>query len=683
MATFGKEQSQARRARPATGAVQTVREGDSGKERILVYDLSEDALGAGSSLGNDRGWVNSKATGALERLFSLEIGQSVVGALVIRYSAPQHGILHYCRVPAPGTDPSPVRSHPQARIQLEQSQPGTFRIHPAYQKRTFHLPGDIAVSETLFMPSTPGEDPAVAYQVITLRNEASTPRSLLVYAYANLRGETAEDVVGEFDESTGSILAWNDGHPDWVRALGFSEESAGHMTTHDVTRAYDPVNVMPLTGDTSARGAIFGVVEADVRLDPGEHRKLAVILAFSPHGKDEARRIFTAARDFRKAFEGTMDHYRDALDISRLETPDSIINEGVQWCKANMCRVMGHYPVARAFTNEPGVSSNVVIRDMAWFVYGNDWMEPDFSGEMLRVAAKMRYPNGKICEYFSALDGHIEDYGLNINDDTPLFILAVCHHYFATGDEAFIEEVFPALKDAAHYLLSQRDDRGLVFCSAKGQNVWGIASWRNVIPDYSINGAVTEINALCYGALRVASGLASHRGHAAVGRELNDEAEALKKAMNAHLLNTDNGMYYQNIDVDGNCHTDVTSDEVFPVMFGIAPDDVAFQIISRLNSPDFWTEAGLRVLSDLSPYYDPSKHVGLLGGVWPGVVFWYAFAAAKYHPEFMVRGLREGYWSYLANPRKNNTVPGQFSEWFDGESLVNRGMRLSPWEPKK
>ena len=28
-------------------------------------------------------------------------------------------------------------------------------------------------------------------------------------------------------------------------------------------------------------------------------------------------------------------------------------------------------------------------------------------------------------------------------------------------------------------------------------------------------------------------------------------------------------------------------------------------------------------------------------------------------------------------------MPGQFSEWMDGESLVNRGMRLSPWEPPR
>jgi hypothetical protein len=49
----------------------------------------------------------------------------------------------------------------------------------------------------------------------------------------------------------------------------------------------------------------------------------------------------------------------------------------------------------------------------------------------------------------------------------------------------------------------------------------------------------------------------------------------------------------------------------------------------------------------------------------------------------MIRGLHDGYRAYLSDPRKNNTVPGQFSEWFDGESLVNRGMRLSPWEPPR
>ena len=95
------------------------------------------------------------------------------------------------------------------------------------------------------------------------------------------------------------------------------------------------------------------------------------------------------------------------------------------------------------------------------------------------------------------------------------------------------------------------------------------------------------------------------------------------------------------------------------------------------------TAAGVRTVSRNSPDYEPTGLVGLKGGVWPGVAFWYAVAAAKTIPEFMVGALHASYKQYLIDPLKNNTVPGQFSEWFDGESLVNRGMRLSPWEPPR
>jgi hypothetical protein len=138
-----------------------------------------------------------------------------------------------------------------------------------------------------------------------------------------------------------------------------------------------------------------------------------------------------------------------------------------------------------------------------------------------------------------------------------------------------------------------------------------------------------------------------------------------------------------NIDVNGKAHADVTGDEVFPVMLGIAPPAVAYRIISRLNTSDFQTDAGLRTVSRLSPDYTPYRDVGLIGGVWPGLSFWYAFAAAKIYPDAMVHNLKQGYAHYLRDPKIYNTVPGQFSEWFDGESLINRGMRLSPWEPPR
>jgi len=305
---------------------------------------------------------------------------------------------------------------------------------------------------------------------------------------------------------------------------------------------------------------------------------------------------------------------------------------------------------------------------------------------LLETFSKRQYDSGKIPEYYNALDGTVEDDGLNINDDTPLFVLAVNHHFRATGDIDWLRSIYPSVARAARYILSQVDERGLVYCNARDPrgNVWAIASWRNVIPGYAINGAVTEINAECVAALRAAAHLAENLG----GQESDVAAfaaasAAVQRAMDEHLRNPDNGLYYLNVDVDGVAHTDVTGDQIFPVMFRACDEDTGFRIVSRLNAPDFWTKAGLRTASRHDPLYDPSGNLGLLGGVWPGLTWWYAFAAARYHPEFMVDALSASFAHYAADPKTNNTVPGQFGEYFDGESLINRGMRLSPWEPPR
>jgi glycogen debranching enzyme len=48
-----------------------------------------------------------------------------------------------------------------------------------------------------------------------------------------------------------------------------------------------------------------------------------------------------------------------------------------------------------------------------------------------------------IVEYYDIRTGKTHDYNLNINDNTPLIILALWHHFNTTGDEAFLHEVYP------------------------------------------------------------------------------------------------------------------------------------------------------------------------------------------------------------------------------------------------
>jgi len=644
------------------------------------YSLAETDLEMGASLGNSAIWVNTKNTGAIERIFSIGRGRTLMGSISLQYGGT--GSSMGAKPDTRGDASSGVRY-----IGLDRDGPADVEIHPIYQRRRFSLGGAIAVTETQFVPlGADMDDAPVAYISVEISSTDAVPHDLRVMCYARLGGAPGDDIEARYAPDLNALVARDHGDSDIVRIFGFDVEPTGHATTTDFGSVCDRSHVHAAQDDTSAHGDVLGVLQLDLCIRPGEPVQFCVIAGVYCHGDGAAREAHAKAIDWKSVLAATTTYMEDLLDCARVVTPDQTINRGAVWSKVNMRRVMASYPQGPAFTNEPGISSNVVMRDVAWFVYGCDHFMPAFSRRLLDTFAALQYADGKLPEYYNAIDGTTNDYGLNINDDTPLFILAVNHHFRATGDLAWLKKTFPAVDRAARRIMSQMDERDLVICTAddpRGE-VWGIAGWRNVIPNYHINGAVTEINAECAAALRAAGHMAQNIGRSNTdAEEFFSAGERVRAAMDVHLRNPENGLYYLNIDVHGVIHTDVTGDQVFPVMLRVCDDDTGYRIISRLNSADFWTDAGLRTASRNDPLYDPSAYSGLIGGVWPGLTWWYAFAAARHHPEYMVKALRSSFDHYAANPKMNNTVPGQFSEWFDGESLINRGMRLSPWEPPR
>jgi hypothetical protein len=678
-------------------------------DELPSYVIPDTDLEMGASLGNSSCWVTTKGTGDIESIFSTFLGQKVLGAFCVRYSGTGR------RLQRPFQEGGVRPDHDGARrqdglIQLYSQAPGTFEIHPAYQRHDYNLPGDIHVEETVFVPNvtTPHRvhehlemGSPIVYQVIRLRNRADLTARIRVYGYAQMQGATSPDLSASYDPALGqgALVTRNQSKPDWVRIFGVSGLQARVSrweTGFDDKQIYETTNVAELRNDTSARGSILGALQVDVDLEPGESTQFAFVMVFSHEGEARARQIFYAAQDYNYALARTVEYYNRVATVSQVLTPDPQVNLGVTWAKVNMLRVMANYPTGSAFTNDPSLSSAVVGRDACWFSVGCDYLLPEFSRSLLEALAARQRENGLILEYYNAVTDERADNGFNINDNTPLFIWAAWHHYLATKDDDFLQRIYPAVWKAGQCILRARDTelaeipperkRGLITCTVRGVEVYGIAGWRNIIPNYTLNGAVTEVNAECAMALRCAARMGEARGtpeSQADSREFHEAGEALVEAINTHLINPETGLYYLNIDLDGNIHTDVTADEIYPVMFDVAPDEAAFRILTRLNMPDFWTPAGIRTVSRMSPNYDPYRQWGLVGGVWPGVTWWYAFAAAKYHPEFMVQALRVSFEHYARDPKKNNTVPGQFSEWMDGESLVNRGMRLSPWEPPR
>ena len=546
-------------------------------ERLGSYVVSDDQMAAGSTLGSPRLCMTIKASGAIEKIYSIDAGAALFGTLVIH---------HWDR--ASGT-------------KLE-SMPGRFVIHPGHQEHLYELPNGVAVHETIFAlngePVAGDVDPPVAYYRVVLRNNGARRTAFSTYAVCQLRGYTTHDVEVAYDAARRSFIAWNVGNPQNARLFGVSVEPAGYETTTDHDKALSFRCPAPLAGtaDTTPGQDTLGVFELAHDLEAGESAEFFFTFALSARGRADAERAFDVAPTAAEALERTKSHFRTVLGLSVLITPDEELNRGVMWAKANMLRTVLNSATGWSFVNDPTRSNNSVGRDTAWFGYGADYVLPDVSREALLAYVALQEPSGMFVEYYDVRNNATSDYDLNINDNTPLLILALLHHYHATGNRTFLEGVYPAAVRAARYILSQRDERGLVWCTSSKTSDWGIVGWRNVIQGYRLSGATTEVNSECYGALGAVSKMARALGNDGDEAEFAAHAARLREAIDAHLYNPDNDLYYLNIDVDGRPRSDITVDLVFPVIFGVADDDMAARIVARLSARDFWTDAGIRTV---------------------------------------------------------------------------------------
>ena len=632
-------------------------------ERIAAYEIEDTQLAVGSTLGGPKGAIVIKASGAIGKFYSSDLGLTLMSGISIQFWDGPTGA---------------------ARPKID----GKFRIHPDFQEYAYRIDDGVSVVEKLFLlngkPRGNRVDPLTAYLMIEMRNDSGETHDFDSLSGALLRGDTRRDVRASYDGALRALVAWNVSAPNQGRAIGCSRAPTSFEVTTDHGKMTRPHFAGKLS-DTIVRNSAdpVGLFHHRHHMARGARHRFWFTLVGSPEGARGARRWYRNAPAASAALVQTRRHYEEVLGRSIVVTPDEHINRGVLWAKANMLRTELYTPTGWAFVNDPTRSNNSVGRDTAAFALGSDFVTPDFSRESLRWYFRNARRNGKIVEYYDVRNGEANDYGLNVNDDTPLVILALNHHYLATDDLEFIRESYPAAKRAAEYLLGQRDSRGLVWCTSTKTATEGIIGWRNIIDDYRISGASTEVNSECYAAFAAMANMARALGRKKDAQRFEREAIALRAAINRHLLDPKTGLYYLNIDVDGCARSNVTADMLFPVLLGVADHDVAARIVSRLSVPSFWTEAGIRTVPRDDLDYSPTQSWGLLGGVWVGLSFMYALAAARFNPGFMAYALSTSFQHYSRDPGRNNTVPGQFSEWLHGETLSNHGMMLSPWYPPR
>ena len=640
---------------------------DAQRNEFCAYVLHESQTPYGLLLGNYKSYAQSTAKGGVRGLWDADTDQIIFGMHHIAYR---------------------LRGGPDERTFFPHQIERELTFLPYAQISEFTLDDRVHVTETFYVPFGASFDRAVSFVVdVTIYNPGGERIEVAAFPWAMLVGQRF------YGESEHQVRAWTDGRHVASRNVetggerwwgGSRQPSAVAISLREqvLLEAMRRDDLHDASREEVTGKRAFATFEYPFGVEPGARESLRVAVVYHPEGTAKCRPVLEALLADARALHDTQRYFRDRLADARFLTPSPEISRGVAWAKANMLRIVKEYPQGWGSTNSPP-SDILVSRDTSWFVHGFDYFDPAFSRNALEVFNKAVEPNGLMVEYVRGVNGFKTAYDLNINDDTPLHVIAMLHHYNATLDDEWVRERLGLVIALADYMLSQRDDKGLLFCRAKGVDMYGISSWRNIIPYYTLDGAVTEINAEGVFSLEAAAMLCAVVGDREHWETYTREAASLREAMMQHLFNDDTGAFALNYDQDGNYQDNFTADEIFPVMFGVAGAARRRAILQRLLEADFVTPVGLRTISTADAWYFPSYGYGLLGGVWPDLTLWFAHSLARNGmPDEAVRFLTDVY-AAMEEGSPRNTVPGEFGEWFDGGSLGNRGMYLSPWTGAK
>lgn len=543
---------------------------------------------------------------------------------------------------------------------------------PEYQ-RTRYSESGVTINKTVFVPLT-GDRLNIVFVVVEVHNAGKVEHTF------GISGDVRFPEIGwaEYVKNPDPYQREKRVHSEPSKTLIVSRTVGKE---NEVRAIGGGIQISEAQCDDQSASIVFQTVA----LSPGQAVTIPLGMAISNLGTEDVLMTLAEIENHRNRFYATQAHIDEhVIQRCQVGTPDGVINRAVAWAKVNSFRQRSKYPSGYGFTNDPP-QDTVVVRDAAWFVFGSDYFMPEFSSDMLDLVRRHGVEDsGMITEYIQCCEDppYHYDYDLNINDDTPLFIISVHHHFVITRNEGFLNQFYSTIRNAIEWVLQQKIG-GLIYCATEESNVWGICSWRNIIPAYTLNGAVTEINSECYRALVCMSELAGflHLDEDAV--RYAHEAGLLKEAINQKLISGHTGYYMLNVDTKEREHHDLTGDMIFPVMFDVADSEMARKTLDLLHTPMFWTEHGSRTVAKGEHNYDPEYGIRLLGGIWPNLTVWVTYANRKFYPNRVVEGMRNAYRiCEVDTPRHfKNCVPGEFPECLHGENFESRGMALSPWMP--
>ncbi|HEV2261568.1 MAG TPA: hypothetical protein VGR69_04700, partial [Candidatus Rubrimentiphilum sp.] len=405
---------------------------DAQHNEYCAYVLPEAQTPYGLHLGNFKSLAQSTAKGGVRGLWDADSDQIIFGTHQIAYR---------------------LRDQKQTFFPHQITREFTFL--PYAQISEFTLADRLHVTEAFYVPHGPKHDNTVSFVIdVTLSNPGGAPIEVAAFPWALLVGqrfygepehEVRAFIEGNYicshNQQTGAERWWGGSAAPHASVVGVREQVILHSMRVGSLRPEEHLDeVTPQLAECVSR-RIFGAFEYRTTVQPGARESLRLAVVFHKDGRERALPVLEQLLYDPEALHETQRYFAVKLRDARFICPSPAISRGVVWARANMLRVIKHYPNGWGATNSPP-SDILVSRDTSWFVHGFDYFLPVFSRDALEVFNRFVNENGEMIEYVRGVSGFKTSYDLNINDDTPLHLIAMLHHYNATLDDQWVRHWF-------------------------------------------------------------------------------------------------------------------------------------------------------------------------------------------------------------------------------------------------
>lgn len=391
-----------------------------------------------------------------------------------------------------------------------------------------------------------------------------------------------------------------------------------------------------------------GALRFGIRVDPQQARRsfypliIAAGVATSDNkGRQAVIELYNRlAASISEQYQKTFAHYRRLREeMMSIETPDRQLDLAFEWAKVALDKGMVENPdLGLGLVAGWGATGEGARPGFGWFFGGDAAINSyamtgygDFESvkAAFRFLAKFQRHDGKITHEISQSAGMIRwfeeyPYAFIHADTTPFFIAAVYNLYLQSGDKKFIEELWPALKQAYQFCLdNDSDGDGILENSRAGL---GASELGSLLEDLHQDIYLAAVNVQASLAMEW---MAKMLHDEQTEKTAADRYSRGKKAVNERYWNQQENRYAYALTKSGKQNMEVTAWTAVPMMFGLLDPQKAGATLAGLASGHLSTDWGTRMIGNNSPAYDPIAYNN--GGVWPFLTGFVATGEYAYH----------------------------------------------------